>query len=103
MALFTSLTRKTFPSAENWVQENGEEPKLPGLPFTPKQLFWINWGQVWCAKYRDSKLKNTILTGTHSPNMFRIIGPLSNFREFSRDFGCMPRRGMNPDKKCEVW
>jgi hypothetical protein len=36
-----------------WVQRNGEEPALPGLPYTQKQLFFISFGQVWCSKYRD--------------------------------------------------
>ena len=21
------------------------------------QMFWVSWGQVWCAKYRDAALK----------------------------------------------
>ena len=25
-----------------WVSDHGEEQKLPGLPYSPKQLFWVS-------------------------------------------------------------
>ena len=59
--------------------------------------------QVWCSKYRDLGLKNQILTGAHSPGMFRINGPLSNNEDFANDFNCSLGSKMNPVEKCEVW
>lgn len=32
-----------------WVQQNGPELKLPGLKYTPQQLFWISAAQNWCS------------------------------------------------------
>ena len=44
--------------AAQWASENEEEPPLPGFEsMTQKQMFWVSWGQVWCAKYRDAALK----------------------------------------------
>ena len=44
--------------AAQWVSENKEESPLPGFEsMTPRQMFWVSWGQVWCAKYRDAALK----------------------------------------------
>ena len=42
-----------FLSAQ-WVRDNGDEEGLPGLDLTPKQLFWVGVGNVWCEKYRPN-------------------------------------------------
>ena len=36
------------------------EARLPGFDYTPEQMFWISWGQVWCAKWTDGKLKSQV-------------------------------------------
>lgn len=76
---------------------------LPGLNYTTNQLFWISSAQTWCAVFRPEALKKRILTGMHSPNEFRVLGPFSNMKEFSKDFNCKLDTKMNPSKKCEVW
>ena len=86
-----------------WEKDNGHEAILPGFDFTPKQLFWISYGQVWCAKYRDATLKLRIATGSHSPGPYRILGPLSNNEDFANDFKCAKGTPMNPEDKCSVW
>jgi len=87
----------------NYVKDHGEEPRLPGHNYTPKQMFWISFGQVWCSKYKDGTLKSRILTGVHSPGEFRIKGTLSNNPDFAKDFKCKKGSNMNPAKKCTVW
>ena len=66
-------------------------------------MFWISAANVWCAKYRDKALKLRVLTGVHSPDMFRVRGPFSNMAEFAKDFNCPANAPMNPPKKCQVW
>lgn len=48
-------------------------------------------------------MKMRITTGVHSPAQFRVLGPLSNMRDFAKDFNCPEGSMMNPVKKCEVW
>ncbi len=48
---------------ELWMEENGVEPQLPGLPFSPRQMFWIARGRSYCRKSTDDALENRILTG----------------------------------------
>jgi len=76
---------------------------MPGLDYTPQQMFWISAGQVWCSTYREEAIKNQVITGVHSPGQFRVIGPMSNSKEFAEDFKCASGTPMNPVAKCEVW
>ena len=58
--------------ADKWVARNHDEKLLPGLgKYSQRQMFWISAANVWCAKYRDKALKLRVLTGVHSPDMFR--------------------------------
>lgn len=95
--------KESYYAYEKWVKDNGEEKGLPGIDLTPKQLFWVSAGQIWCNTQRDESLRNRILTGVHSPSQFRVIGPMSNSHEFSRDFNCPANAKMNPARKCSVW
>ena len=88
---------------DRWAQRHGEELKLPGLDLTPIQLFWVGAANTWCSKYRPKSLEMRIRTGAHSPGQFRVKGPFSNSKEFSRDFECPLGSPMNPFRKCEVW
>ncbi|OTF74273.1 hypothetical protein BLA29_003969 [Euroglyphus maynei] len=88
---------------QEYVRDNGEEPSLPGLKYTPKQLFWISAANIWCGKYRPEVLKLRLQAGSHSPAQFRVIGTVSNLEEFGETFGCSPGSPMRPAKKCSVW
>ena len=57
---------------EDWASKHGEEQRLPGLDFSPQQMFWISAANVWCSKSRPQALKLSVLTGTHSPDQFRV-------------------------------
>ncbi|KAH8417201.1 hypothetical protein KR222_006349, partial [Zaprionus bogoriensis] len=95
--------KESYIAYQRWVEKNGPEPKLPGLDYTPQQMFWISAGQTWCAKYRKESLKMRITTGVHSPSEFRVLGSLSNMKDFAKDFQCPEGSPMNPVHKCEVW
>ena len=76
----------SFYPTELWLEKNGVEDSLPGLPFTNRQMFWIHRGRSWCLKRRPDSLRNLILTGYHSPVQFRTNGPLASYEDFARDF-----------------
>lgn len=42
-------------------------------------------------------------TDDHPPSKFRVIGLLSNLKEFSQEFNCPLDSPMNPREKCEIW
>jgi len=49
--------KESYIAYRRWVEKHGPEPKLPGLDYTPEQMFWVAAGQTWCAKYRKGKTK----------------------------------------------
>jgi len=95
--------KEAYRAYNRWVSRNSEEPLLPGLEYTQRQLFWVSAANVWCAKYRPKALKLRVLTGVHAPDMFRVKGPFSNMPEFARDFNCPIGSPMNRVNKCSVW
>ncbi|XP_058803973.1 endothelin-converting enzyme homolog isoform X2 [Phymastichus coffea] len=76
---------------------------LPGLNMTHRQLFFLNFAQVWCSAVTSEAIGLQIEKDSHCPARFRVIGPLSNLDEFSKEFNCPKGSPMNPIHKCEVW
>ncbi|KAH9487491.1 Membrane metallo-endopeptidase-like 1 [Bulinus truncatus] len=76
---------------------------LPGLNLTSDQLFFVGFGNTLCAKYSDEFSISSIQTEVHTKTMFRVIGTVSNSREFSVAFNCPLNSPMNPVNKCEIW
>lgn len=95
--------KEAYSGYQAWVKANGPEPRLPGLDFSQKQLFWISIARNWCAKHKNSFLESIIAVDGHSPHEFRVIGPLSNSKDFAADFKCAEGSKMNPTEKCAVW
>ncbi|XP_070206486.1 neprilysin-2-like [Littorina saxatilis] len=85
------------------VQEHGPEPPLPGIGLSHDQLFFLNYAQIWCGKVRDEEALINIRTSVHSPGPIRVLGPLSNSRDFANAYSCPSGSRMNPVHKCSVW
>ncbi|CAO1415218.1 unnamed protein product [Diamesa serratosioi] len=84
---------------KRWEKDNKEKISRPiGLDFTPSQLFWIAAAQTWCEE-----IMRKITTDTYSIEKYRVIGPVSNMKEFSIDFKCSSSSAMNREKKCVIW
>jgi len=95
--------KESIRAYDRLIARTGPEPRLPGLPYSQNQLFWLSGGAMWCQVSRPEALKEYILTDPHSPARFRINGPFSNMVEFARDWNCPAGSPMNPEKKCRVW
>ncbi|XP_041946102.1 membrane metallo-endopeptidase-like 1 isoform X1 [Alosa sapidissima] len=95
--------RQAYKAYLKWVEREGEEPRLPGLDLDHKQLFFLNFAQVWCGAYRPEFASQSIKTDSHSPLEYRVLGSLQNFEAFSEAFQCKTGAPMNPEVKCRVW
>lgn len=95
--------KAAFHAFEEWLEQHPNEPPLPGVNLTHKQLFYVGFAQVWCSTETPEAIHLQILSDPHSPARFRVLGPVSNSEEFAREFKCRKNSGMNSRKKCEVW
>lgn len=88
---------------KKWVKQHGIEQELPGLELTHDQLFFLNYAQIWCGSMRPEDALSKLRSSVHSPGVIRVIGPLSNSKEFSDAYQCALGTQMNPTNKCSVW
>lgn len=70
---------------------------------TQEQLFFVSYAQNWCSVQSDAYEHMLVSSNPHSPNRFRVIGPLQNLPEFHQAFNCAAGTPMHPQKTCEVW
>lgn len=68
-----------------------------------EQLFFLSYGQVWCAKATDDFKRLRVKTDVHSPAQFRVLGPLQNSNDFASAFSCPVGSKMNPASKCQLY
>ncbi|CAB3362237.1 Hypothetical predicted protein [Cloeon dipterum] len=94
---------QSFEAYQLFVSENGPEQKLPGLDYTPEQIFFIGYASVWCESSSPESLLHEVLSNPHSPHRHRVNGPLSNSLQFAKIWQCKTNSPMNPENKCQVW
>ncbi|CAB3370699.1 Hypothetical predicted protein [Cloeon dipterum] len=95
--------KQSYRAYKKWVARHGEEPRLPGISLTHDQLFFLNYAQIWCGSMRPEDALTKIRSSVHSPGPIRVMGPLSNSKDFSKAFNCPLGSPMNPVRKCSVW
>ncbi|EDV47339.1 neprilysin-1 [Drosophila erecta] len=95
--------KQAFRAYKKWETLHGREQLLPGLNMTHDQLFFLNYAQIWCGSMRPEDALTKIRSAVHSPGFVRVLGPLSNSRDFASAYKCPLGSTMNPAKKCSVW
>uniref|UniRef100_A0A2M3YZA4 Putative m13 family peptidase n=1 Tax=Anopheles braziliensis TaxID=58242 RepID=A0A2M3YZA4_9DIPT len=95
--------KQSYRAYRKWVSQHGSEQDLPGLNMTHDQLFFLNYAQIWCGSMRPEDALTKIRSSVHSPGIIRVIGPLSNSRDFADAYHCPLGSPMNPVSKCSVW
>lgn len=68
--------------------EGKERPLIDG--FTPEQRFFLGHSQIWRINATPESIRLLVQTDSHSPEEFRVIGPISNMMEFMNAFGGKP-------------
>jgi predicted metalloendopeptidase len=74
----------------------GKDPK-PMDGFTPDQRFFLAFAQGWRTNQRPEALRMQVTTDVHAPVRWRVLGPVADFPEFRKAFGCeAPPTGQAP-------
>ncbi|XP_023555292.1 membrane metallo-endopeptidase-like 1 isoform X2 [Octodon degus] len=95
--------RQAYKAYLKWMAEGGKDQLLPGLELTYKQLFFVNYAQVWCGSYRPEFAVQSIKTDVHSPLKYRVLGSLQNLPAFADAFHCAQGTPMHPKQRCRIW
>ena len=95
--------KTSYQAYKNMAKLEGVQSYLPGLQYTPDQLFFIAFAQVWCSNFTKEYITTSLLTNPHSPGPFRVNGTLVNSQEFADAFKCSVGSPMNPVTKCLMW
>ncbi|VDM97134.1 unnamed protein product [Thelazia callipaeda] len=97
--------KEAYRAYRKYVKQLGhEEPYLPGFQnFSSDQVFYLSYAHFWCGHKKEAAALQQVLTDEHSPEVFRVIGVLSNLPEFSEAYNCIPGSQLNPPQRCAVW
>ena len=73
--------------------------------FTPAQRFFLGFAQAWRIKNRPENVRTGISVDPHSPDEFRVLGPLSNFDPFYTTYGVTEKNAMykKPENRAKIW
>ncbi len=72
--------------------------------FTGDQRFYLGWAQIWRVKYRDSALRQQLLSDPHPPGPQRV-DEVRNREDWYGAFAVSPaaKLYLPPDKRVQVW
>lgn len=85
------------------TKQGKSNDKIDG--FTPDQRFFLGFAQVWRMKNRDESMRVRLKTDPHSPEMFRVNGPVYNMEAFYKAFNVPATAKMYvaPANRLGVW
>jgi len=85
------------------TKEYKEGKKIDG--FTPAQRFFLSFANIWKIKTRPERMRLRVKIDPHSPEHYRVDGPLSNTPAFWKAFNVKPGDPMRmpKDKLVKIW
>jgi putative endopeptidase len=89
---------------DNYLKNHPDE-NINKYDFTQKQLFFINYANVWKSKSRKEDILQRILLDSHAPPIFRVNGVLRNIDDFYEEFKIEPSNSMylKPELRAKMW
>ena len=89
--------------AYHMALDGKDAPIIDGL--TGDQRFFLSWAQVWRSANRDDALRQRIMTDPHSPEEFRVNGPVRNIDAWYEAFGVTEGDALYlpPEERVRIW
>jgi putative endopeptidase len=78
-------------------------PVLDGL--SGQQRVFLGWAQIWRSKSRDNAMREHVVSAPHSPEQFRVNGPVRNIDAWYDAFNVKPGDPLYlpPDQRVRIW
>ena len=92
-----------FQAYQTWKTQQSTPPPANVEGFTDDQLYFLAYGQSWCAKQTPEVAEMRAHSNPHSPPQWRVNGVIVNQPGFGPAFKCAAGTPMNPGKSCSVW
>jgi putative endopeptidase len=92
-----------FDALQRALERHGRPGPIDG--FTPEQRYFLSFAQSFRQHERPESLRTRVTTDPHSPEEWRVNGPLSNMPQFAQAFGCSPGDPMvrSGDVVPQIW
>ncbi len=80
-----------------------QAPVIDGL--TGDQRFFLAYAQAWRGKDREELVRMQVTTDPHTPNRYRVLGPLRNIDAWYAAFGVKPgdKLFIPPEQRVRIW
>ncbi|MXP26316.1 M13 family peptidase [Altererythrobacter indicus] len=80
-----------------------EAPVIDGL--TGDQRFFLAWAQVWRSTQREAAGRQRLLVDPHSPEKYRVNGPVRNMDAWYKAFNVKPGDALYlpPEDRIKIW
>ncbi|XP_045585451.2 uncharacterized protein [Procambarus clarkii] len=95
--------RHAYRAYQKWVERNHIEPRLPAIPLSPSQLFFVSAAQPYCAVIPDVAKIFLMEMDEHLPDGMRINALMMNTPEFAEVFNCSADSRMVASETCHTF
>lgn len=94
----------SFNAFEKYLLQHPEE-NINLNNFTPQQLFFINYANIWKSKSTDEEVHRRLLVDPHSPPELRVNYVLRNINAFYSAFGVKKENSLylEPEKRVRIF
>jgi putative endopeptidase len=78
-------------------------PVIDGL--TGDQRLFLSYAQAYRSKWREALIRQVVASDPHTPDRFRVLGPLPNIDAWYAAFGVKPGDKMYipPEQRARIW